>query len=238
MPYAEDQLLGRELIEAGLAKVFPPRGAVLHSHHHRPLSFMPLLRRVPRAARSPWTRRSRGSFARACARAASHERRPGLARVTRCSRPRSPAGGPAIAAAPRSPASPVRSSVRGRTAYPAVRRRLSYEGRSTFDPIDVPRSVLLDDPVRWPRKRVESKRRALGISSPRLQAAGRRVSPVVITDGRRAVDDRMGRTALGCGFGGHMTIFRLVRELELLGHSCAVFVFDPFGMESRRHAAT
>ena len=40
MPYAEDQLLGRELIEAGLAKVFHPRAAVLHSHHYPPLTFM------------------------------------------------------------------------------------------------------------------------------------------------------------------------------------------------------
>ena len=30
-----------------------------------------------------------------------------------------------------------------------------------------------------------------------------------------------------------MTIFRLIGELERLGHACAVFVFDPFGTESR-----
>ena len=34
VPYAEDQLLGRELIEAGYAKVFHPDARVLHSHDY------------------------------------------------------------------------------------------------------------------------------------------------------------------------------------------------------------
>ena len=40
VPYAEDQLLGRELIEAGFAKIFHPRAAVLHSHHFPPREFL------------------------------------------------------------------------------------------------------------------------------------------------------------------------------------------------------
>src|SRR4051794_34596752 len=39
VPYAEDQLLGRELIEAGYAKVFHPEAAVLHSHDYPPAEF-------------------------------------------------------------------------------------------------------------------------------------------------------------------------------------------------------
>lgn len=39
VPYAEDQLLGRELIEAGFAKVFHPGAAVLHSHDYSPSEF-------------------------------------------------------------------------------------------------------------------------------------------------------------------------------------------------------
>ncbi len=34
VPYAEDQLLGREMLERGYAKVFHPRAAVLHSHDY------------------------------------------------------------------------------------------------------------------------------------------------------------------------------------------------------------
>ncbi len=34
VPYAEDQLLGREMIEAGFAKVYSPAAAVVHSHDY------------------------------------------------------------------------------------------------------------------------------------------------------------------------------------------------------------
>src|ERR671929_214031 len=40
VPYAEDQLLGREVIEAGLAKVFHPDARVLHSHDYPPAQFL------------------------------------------------------------------------------------------------------------------------------------------------------------------------------------------------------
>jgi glycosyltransferase involved in cell wall biosynthesis len=39
------------------------------------------------------------------------------------------------------------------------------------------------------------------------------------------------------GSGGHTTIFRLIRQLELRGHRCAIFLFDPFKRESRHAAA-
>ena len=38
--YAEDQTLGREMIEAGYAKVFHPGAAVRHSHDYPPLNFL------------------------------------------------------------------------------------------------------------------------------------------------------------------------------------------------------
>ena len=63
VPYAEDQLIARELIEAGYAKVFNPEARVLHSHEFRPLRFFRRyfdefrgLREVlglPRAGRAP-----------------------------------------------------------------------------------------------------------------------------------------------------------------------------------------
>ncbi len=38
VPYAEDQLIGREMIEAGFAKVFHPDAAVMHSHSYGPFA--------------------------------------------------------------------------------------------------------------------------------------------------------------------------------------------------------
>src|SRR5215217_3442983 len=40
VPYAEDQLLGREMIEAGYAKVYHPDARVLHSHDYPPGQFL------------------------------------------------------------------------------------------------------------------------------------------------------------------------------------------------------
>ena len=40
VPYAEDQLLGREMIEAGFAKVYHPGARVLHSHDYPPAQFL------------------------------------------------------------------------------------------------------------------------------------------------------------------------------------------------------
>jgi GT2 family glycosyltransferase len=39
-PYAEDQLLARDMLAAGYAKVFEPRAAVLHSHRYGPLELL------------------------------------------------------------------------------------------------------------------------------------------------------------------------------------------------------
>ena len=67
VPYAEDQLLGREMIEAGHAKVFHP------GRPRAPLARLPagrvlraLLRRVPLAARGARPRRAVGARRRRC----------------------------------------------------------------------------------------------------------------------------------------------------------------------------
>jgi glycosyltransferase involved in cell wall biosynthesis len=40
VPYSEDQAFGREMLEAGWAKVFSPRAAVRHAHDYPPVQFM------------------------------------------------------------------------------------------------------------------------------------------------------------------------------------------------------
>ena len=102
----------------------------------------------------------------------------------------------------------------------------------------MPESPLLAHDRRSPtRKPVELDATAgLGLRRALLPAA-RRSRP------SRTPATRPGRWTLAwvvppwrVGSGGHTTIFRLIRQLELRGHRCAIFVFDPFG-HSRATAA-
>ena len=237
VPYAEDQLLGREVIEAGLAKVFHPEARVLHSHDYPPLQFFRRyfdefrsLREVlghvealrwtctPMTIRGlighdkRWLRRQgvRGSDARA-------RRWPSPRATTRCARP-------------------ARSSARARTACRApVRKLLSLEGRATVHAVDVPtRARCWREPE--PGAQAGRGRRRLDVGlrprAPTRSARSRRVAHARLDARRR------GRSPGSCppwriGSGGHTTIFRLIRQLELRGHRCAIFVFDPF---EPRHA--
>jgi rhamnosyltransferase len=40
LPYAEDQAMGADLLDAGFAKAFEPLAAVIHSHSHPPLQYV------------------------------------------------------------------------------------------------------------------------------------------------------------------------------------------------------
>jgi glycosyltransferase involved in cell wall biosynthesis len=223
VPYAEDQLLGRELIEAGFAKVFNPRAAVLHSHHYPPRRFLQRyfdeyrgLREVldhrepvgPRHfvrsvryltnADSEWLRRN-GVGRASRTRALLYSRRHHSARLV---------GATLGSRAGRLPA--------------WLRKRLSLEGRATFTRCEVPKSPLLatGDKVEvsadWPWEFV---RRSY---PPR---------PIAVTrHGRRPPGPLTLAWVVppwGIGSGGHAVIFRLIADLERRGHRCAIFVFDP-----------
>jgi glycosyltransferase involved in cell wall biosynthesis len=112
-----------------------------------------------------------------------------------------------------------------------VRGLLSLEGRSTFEPYELPASPLLGGTgevetayftpewgwefVRrsYPRRRVRLEQ-GEGEPGARLKLAWF-VPPWDV------------------GSGGHTTVFRLVREMERRGHSCEIYVFDPFHREKR-----
>jgi len=230
VPYAEDQLLGREMIEAGYAKVFHPGARVLHSHDYPPAQFLrryfdefrslrevldhvevahpvytPLTIRGLVGHDKRWLQR-RGVQGRALARPLAVSARHHAIRQ---------AGAIAGTRADRVPR--------------RLRRALSLEGRASFTPFDVPASPLL---------------------AQTTQPDGR---PVTLTDRwehdfvARAYPSRPVATVphsgdgggpwrvawvvppWRIGSGGHTTIFRLVRQLELRGHRNVVHVFDPFG---------
>jgi O-antigen biosynthesis protein len=228
VPYAEDQLLGREMIEAGFAKVFHPEARVRHSHDYPPLDF---LRRyfdefrslrevldhveVAHPVRTPqtvrglvghdkrWLRRQ-GLHGRALVRPLAVSLRHHALRQT---------GAIVGTRADRLPA--------------AVRKALSLEGRGSFTPFDVPDSPLLGSttqpdsrPVKvepdWPWSFVADAypARPVAVEPHSGDATGPwRIAWVV--------------PWWNIGSGGITTIFRLIRQLELRGHRNAIHVFDP-----------
>jgi O-antigen biosynthesis protein len=110
---------------------------------------------------------------------------------------------------------------------PAVRRRLSLEGRETFTPFHVPASPLLRDSTagrmnvtpdwgwEWVRRSYPS--RPIALEPHAGDARGPLTIAWIVPPWQ-------------VGSGGHTTIFRLVRQMESRGHRCAIFVFDPFNM--------
>src|SRR4051794_18132759 len=230
VPYAEDQLLGREMIEAGFAKVFHPGARVLHSHDYPPVAF---LRRyfdefrslrevldhveVAHPVRTPMTIRglvghdkrwlqrqgvTGRDLARPLAVSARHHtiRQLGAIVGTRADRVPRP-----------------------------LRRALSLEGRDSFTPFPVPTSPLLAQTTQPDSRPTKFTAHwewdfVRGAYPPRLAStlphSGDAAGPWTIA---WVVPPWRG------GSGGHTTIFRLIRQLELRGHRNAIFVFDSHG---------
>ena len=228
VPYAEDQLLGREMIEAGFAKVFHPGARVLHSHDYPPGQFLrryfdefrslrEVLDHVEEARPVRTAQTIRGLV--------GHDRRwlrrqgvHGRALV----RP--------LAVSARHHAIRQAGAIAGTRAdrLPArARRLLSLEGRGSFTPYEVPESPLLartTQPDGTPMPHT-------GVWAWDMVA---RAYPL-----REALTEPHSGDARGpwsvawivppwsIGSGGHTTIFRLARQLELRGHVNAIFVVVP-----------
>lgn len=232
VPYAEDQLLAREMIEAGYAKVFHPGAAVYHSHDYRPVQFL---------------QRYFDEF-RSLREVLGHVEAFGLEHVartvyhqTRLDREFLESEGVAGVALRRALARSarhhlVRSVGAGLGAradrLPArLRSVLSLEGRAGFEQLELPESPLIASlPVpaaarprprdRFSFIRAGFPRRPLALEPPPGTLAGKQSLTLawVLPPWRR-------------GSGGHMTIFRLIQMMERRGHRCAIFVFDPAGNE-------
>jgi glycosyltransferase involved in cell wall biosynthesis len=229
VPYAEDQLLGREMIEAGFAKVFHPRARVLHSHHYPPVRF---LRRYFDEFRSlrevldhvePAHPLNTPRSIRALARNDQRWLRERGVTGTRLTR--------AVAASYRHHTIRQAGAIVGTRADrlpPRLRRALSLEGRDSFSRYDVPASVLLAPaktqpdsrpsehianwewafvPQFYPARPLATEPHSGDVTPPWTVAW-------LVPPWRR-------------GSGGHTTIFRLVRQLEQRGHRCVIHVYDP-----------
>ncbi|HET8672487.1 MAG TPA: glycosyltransferase [Thermoleophilaceae bacterium] len=248
VPYAEDQLLGREMIEAGFAKVYMAEAAVFHSHDYPPGQFLRryfdefrgmrevLGHREPAGLkRTPWAvrglsgadkrwLRARGVHGRALVRPLSRSVLHHSIRMT---------GAIVGSRADRLPA-PVRGA-------------LSLEGRSTFTPYDVPASPLLEQSTvdgrqltaGWLRRKPGPRTQFTANWSYDFVRHAYPRRPLRIDPGGSRGEGPLTIAwvvpSWKIGSGGHMTIFRLVRQMELRGHRCAIFVFD-YKDELRTHA--
>ena len=239
VPYAEDQLLGREMIEAGFAKVFHPDARVLHSHDYPPMQFLrryfdefrslrEVLDHVEVAAPYRTAMTIRGLI--------GHDRRwlrrqgiHGRALV----RP--------LAVSARHHTIRQAGAIVGTRADRLPRRLrglLSLEGRDSYTPFPIPESPLLartTQPDARPVRHTDEWDWDFVASAYPMRTAER----------LPGTGDPEGPWRLAwvvppwsIGSGGHTTIFRLIRQLELRGHVSAIFVFEsPYGRNPRRRGS-
>jgi len=227
VPYAEDQLLGRELIEAGYAKVFHPDARVLHSHDYPPVRFFQRyfdefrsLREVL-GFRQPWGPRQTLRDVRGL-----------MAADKRWLREQGVDGRDLVApliVSGRHHAGRMAGSIIGTRAdrLPrALRRLLSLEGRDSFTPYEVPRGLLehgaknVNPYWEWEFARKSYPRRPIALEDHDGHVRGPLTIAWVVPP-------------WSVGSGGHTTIFRLVRQMELRGHTCSIHLFDTEGQEGR-----
>jgi O-antigen biosynthesis protein len=227
VPYAEDQLLGRELIEAGFAKVFHPGARVLHSHDYPPVAFFRRyfdefrsLREVL-GFRQPWGPRQTLRDVRGLVGADRRWLEEQGVHGRDLVRPLLVSG--------RHHAGRMAGSIIGTRADrlpAAVRRVLSLEGRDTFTPHEVPGGLLergeagFDPNWPWEFVRKSYPRRPMALEEHDGHVGGPLTIAWVVPP-------------WSIGSGGHTTIFRLVRQMELRGHRCSVHLFDTEHKEGR-----
>ena len=227
VPYAEDQLLGRELIEAGFAKVFHPEARVLHSHDYPPLAFF---RRYFDEFRS--LREVLGFRQAWGPRRTVNDVRGLVGADKRWLQAQGVSGGGLVApllVSGRHHAGRMAGSIIGTRADrlpAALRRVLSLEGRASFTPHQVPGGLLEQGAEtaggdwEWEFVRRAYPRRPLALEEHEGHGGGPLTIAWVVP-------------SWNIGSGGHTTIFRLVRQMEQRGHRCSIHLFDPDRNEDR-----
>lgn len=235
VPYAEDQLLGREMIEAGFAKAYNPKAEVIHSHDYPPLGF---LRRYFDEYRS--LREVLGHVEpfgpRRTLRDVLHLVRADRAYLREVEQRSKAASLRPLMVSARHHAIRQAGAILGTRAdrLPRrVRRALSLEGRDSFTPVAIPDSPLEAGERRQPPLvepdpgwdygfiRDAFPRRPLALEPDRDLASKESLTLAWILPPWKR------------GSGGHTTIFRIIRMLEQRGHRCVVYVFDPMHRDPR-----
>ena len=236
--YSEDQAFGQDMLAAGWLKVFHPGAAVLHAHDYGPVEFM---RRYFDEYRGLWE--ATGHVERLGLRSAPGHVRALVAADRRFMRERGYGRARRAGWTARSTAHHA-----GRRAFAAlgsraerlparVQRGISLEGGTAGESAASRESP--DPPA--------SASTPVGTQVPRAHTAegADAVTRVLVGGGaplRASVPGDSERERLHIatvvppfrrGSGGHGTIFKIVSRLERMGHTCSVWIDDPF--DTQRH---
>jgi O-antigen biosynthesis protein len=219
VPYAEDQAFGRAMLDAGWAKVYHPRAAVLHAHDYGPVEFMKRYFDEYRGLRetSGHVEPLRPlDAARGLARDARWmraQRMPARQRARWLARSAVHHSGRRVASALGSRAERLPAS---------LQRRLSLEGRGSERP---------ERPV--PEGERVPAAPGLGQYQEILRLSREGPAPLEAPVAGMATKDMLHVAVLippfQRGSGGHNTIFTLIAALEEMGHTCTIWMYDPGG---------
>ena len=243
VPYSEDQAFGRALAaHPRWRKAYAPRaGGAARARLPAGRVHAPLLRRVPRPARDDRARRADRRCARRCATSAGSSRATGAGCASRA------CAAATVDALDRRArwctTAAARCSRRSAAAAqpPAARRvqrALSLEGRADgAAPRASPRRRRRDLPATAHQPRAARGARLRGDRARAARRARRRCSTRCpgMAD-RERLHVAFAIPPFSIGSGGHNIIFQLVLRLERMGHTCSIWLHDPFNQHARRRA--
>lgn len=227
VPYAEDQAFGRDALDAGWAKVYHPRAAVLHAHDYGAVEFMRRYFDEYRGLRATQGHveafhpldalRGVRSATAADVRWMAEQGLPAGERARWAARATVHHGGRRVFSALGSRSDRIPAT---------VRRRLSLERRDDIAAADAGTAALPPsthvDPRRAHGEYAEAARVLRDGPAPLAP-------PVPGTPERERLRIAMVVPPWRRGSGGHNTLFQLMSRLERRGHVCGIWVTDHHG---------
>jgi O-antigen biosynthesis protein len=255
VPYSEDQAFGVDLLAAGWTKVYHPAAAVLHAHDYGPVEFMRRYFDEYRGLRS-----SLGHVEPIGIRSTVRDVRALVGGDVRWMREQGYSSPQRLRWTARSTTHHTGRKLfsalgsRSDSLPAAVRGRLSQEGNdhAPVPPVETPDARANGSAATDERDHpaTEAPTIATALQPARIRAHEYEPIARILRDGPAALADPLpgmadrGRLHLAFvippfteGSGGHNIIFQLMHRLERRGHTCSVWVDDPFGQRTHEWPA-
>jgi glycosyltransferase involved in cell wall biosynthesis len=236
LAYSEDQAFGQDMLERGWIKVYHPNAAVLHAHDYGPIEFMQRYFDEYRGLRA-----SIGHDAPFGVRASVRDVRGLVAGDLRWMREHR---------YPRT--AQARWTIRS-TAHHGGRKVFSTLGsRAEAVPAPVRRALSYESSDHAPRPPSQTGKPVIPLTGQPSKLDAHEYEPIarILRDGpiplAEAIPGMADRNRLHIAFaippfsqgsGGHNIIFQLILRLERHGHTCSVWVDDPFGQRKNEWPA-